>query len=614
MAHLSDTFIALQKTSSRAAYHHHLLSALKKRDLITDEAAQRYAHEAARTGLPLADVLLANSVVTQRSLLVLEASLLGVQLINDEDSPQSGLEDLVSAKDAATFEVLPWKIDDGRLIIATPTAEEFFTTLSRLPAFDLPVEMALVSRARLTQMITERYAQDLRHAAETAVDEIDSCRDFLALSTTKFTTVALLILSAMLAIVFAPHLFVASLSLWAVAVMLAGAAMKLLALLPLQNKNQIAAQSRSDLPFMSVMVPLFREEDIAAKLLRRLARLNYPPHLLEILLILEEKDTQTRSLIAQSALPAWFRVIVVPNGPITTKPRAMNFALHFARGDIIGIYDAEDAPAPDQLLRVARRFQTAPQNVGCIQGILDYYNPKASWIARCFTIEYAVWFRMILPGLMRLNLPLPLGGTTLFIRRRVLDHIGAWDAHNVTEDADLGIRLARYGYRTEMLPSVTREEANFRMLPWMRQRSRWLKGYMVTYLVNMRRPVHLARQLGLRGFLGFQLLFFVAINQFLLAPWLLSFWGISFGLDHPATAIFSANAIFGLTLLMIGAELLNISVTLFALKSCTHRGLFRSLPLMLFYMPMGSIAAMKALYELIFDPFYWDKTAHGITT
>lgn len=221
---------------------------------------------------------------------------------------------------------------------------------------------------------------------------------------------------------------------------------------------------------------------------------------------------------------------------------------------------------------------------------------------------------MILPGLMRLNLPLPLGGTTLFIRRRVLDHIGAWDAHNVTEDADLGIRLARYGYRTEMLPSVTREEANFRMLPWMRQRSRWLKGYMVTYLVNMRRPIHLARQLGLRGFLGFQLLFFVAINQFLLAPWLLSFWGISFGFDHPATAIFSANAIFGLTLLMIGAELLNISVTLFALKSCTHRGLFRALPLMLFYMPMGSIAAMKALYELIFDPFYWDKTAHGITT
>jgi cellulose synthase/poly-beta-1,6-N-acetylglucosamine synthase-like glycosyltransferase len=186
----------------------------------------------------------------------------------------------------------------------------------------------------------------------------------------------------------------------------------------------------------------------------------------------------------------------VPLGTLQTKPRALNYALSFAKGSIIGVYDAEDAPAPDQLHVVVNRFAQRGPEVVCLQGQLDFYNSHSNWLAHCFTVEYATWFRIMLPSLERLGLAIPLGGTTLFFRRDILESLGGWDAHNVTEDADLGIRLARHGYRTEIIDTVTQEEANARAWPWVKQRSHWLKGYAITYGVHMRSPLKLWRDLG----------------------------------------------------------------------------------------------------------------------
>ena len=187
------------------------------------------------------------------------------------------------------------------------------------------------------------------------------------------------------------------------------------------------------------------------------------------MLVLEQHDTVTRDTIARTELPSWISVIEVPSANrLTTKPRALNYALDFCRGSIIGVWDAEDAPEPDQIEKVVTSFQDAPESVACLQGVLDYYNPKTNWISRCFTIEYATWWRMILPGVAQLGLVIPLGGTTLFFRRNILEKLCGWDAHNVTEDADLGIRLARHGYVTELIPTVTFEEANCRAWPWVK--------------------------------------------------------------------------------------------------------------------------------------------------
>ena len=171
----------------------------------------------------------------------------------------------------------------------------------------------------------------------------------------------------------------------------------------------------------------------------------------------------------------------MPADALKTKPRAMNYALPFCRGDIVGVYDAEDRPDPGQIRAVVQHLQAAPPEVACVQGYLDFYNSADNWLSRCFTLEYAIWFRVVLLGVQRLGLPIPLGGTSVFFRRGVLEQIGAWDAHNVTEDADLGMRLARFGYRCEMIASTTWEEANCRVGPWIRQRSRWLKGYALTW-------------------------------------------------------------------------------------------------------------------------------------
>lgn len=334
---------------------------------------------------------------------------------------------------------------------------------------------------------------------------------------------------------------------------------------------------------------------------------------MEVLVLLEECDHATRQVMEQIALPDWIRPLVVPDGTPRTKPRAMNYALDVCAGDVIGIYDAEDAPAPDQLRQVAQAMTDAPSDLAGVQGVLDYYNAGRNWIARCFTIEYASWFRLILPGMRRLGFAIPLGGTTVFCRRDALLRVGGWDAHNVTEDADLGIRLARFGYRVELLPSTTEEEANCRPLPWVRQRSRWLKGYLATYLVHMRQPIRLFRDLGPRQFLGVQLHFITALSQFFLAPLLWSFWLVPLGLSHPLEAVVPSIALTLLAAGFITVELLTITIGIIATRAAHLRHLTLWVPSLHLYYPMAVLAAYKALAELIFAPFYWDKTQHGIS-
>jgi cellulose synthase/poly-beta-1,6-N-acetylglucosamine synthase-like glycosyltransferase len=366
------------------------------------------------------------------------------------------------------------------------------------------------------------------------------------------------------------------------------------------------------LPRVSVLVPLFREREIAGALIRRLQLLTYPKALLDVILVLEEGDTVTRHTLTVTRMPSWIRVIEVPaHGGLTTKPRAMNYALDFCKGDIVGVWDAEDAPDPDQIERVVAHFATADRRVVCVQGILDFYNPRSNWRARCFTIEYTGWFRIILPGIARLRLVVPLGGTTLFFRRAALEQLGGWDAHNVTEDADLGVRLARAGWRTEIIDSVTHEEANHRAWPWVKQRSRWLKGFMVTYLVHMRHPWQLWRDLGAWRFLGFQAFFLGTLGQFLLAPVLWSLWPLAFGLLPPITTGPSDAVLTAATVLFLSTELLGIGVGLAAVTASRRRFLLPFVPTMFFYFPLGVLAAYKALWELCFRPYFWDKTQHG---
>ncbi|MBP9048073.1 MAG: glycosyltransferase family 2 protein [Tabrizicola sp.] len=577
-----------------------------------DDMLTALSHQGREAGR-LPDVLRARGLVVERDLLGVDARNWGIRLVDlDTALPDPRLIDAVGVQDCLRHGLVPWQKIGDVTIVATSRPEEFRRLRPMLEARLGPVAAGLASARAILAAIHALRGELLAHAAENRVAAHESCRNWPRLHQSPLAMAVLAVtLAALLVAPLATGLAGLTFAVFSLACI---ALLKIAATIAALRAPLPGHEPASDAiaPVVSVIVALYREADIAPRLVRRLARLDYPAELLDVILAVEAEDHITLDALATAELPPWMRIVVVPEGQVKTKPRALNHAFDHARGAIIGVYDAEDAPDPDQLLRVVARFQRSGPEVACLQGTLDYYNPRTNWLSRCFTIEYAGWFRLVLPGLARLGLVVPLGGTTLFFRRDVLDRLGAWDAHNVTEDADLGIRLARYGYRTELIDTITHEEANCRALPWIKQRSRWIKGYMMTWAVHMRQPRLLWRQLGPKGFLGFQVLFLGTIAQFLLAPLLWSFLLLPFGFDHPLYAAMPVPAVWAMAAIFFLSEAANILIGALGLGRTKHGlSLIWVLTLKIYY-PLASLAAYKGLLELATRPFYWDKTTHGL--
>ena len=589
---------------------------LMDRGLVTPRDMAETLAEGAVTHVPLDRLMRSKALVSGADMLDSRALAAGkMRLDRASRPPDPTLSQLLSPAFCLEHSVLPWMRIGDAVLVATSRPSQIPALAEILRARIGKVHVALAAEEEIQAVVAERHALDLVDLAETQVPAAESCRDINKMTPFRALLASLFFGLCIAALVLQPRIFFLTVVLVAIVNLLATQGLKIAAFL-YGRKKPLPAPAAVDLPekpVVSMLVPLYREKDIARALVERLSRLTYPKALLDVVLALEASDAQTRAALDDISLPPWMRVVEIPDGSIRTKPRALNYALRFARGDIVGIWDAEDAPATDQIDRVVEHFQRAKPDVACLQGILDYYNPQANWLSRCFTIEYATWFRVILPGAARMGFAIPLGGTTLFLRRSAIEQVRGWDAHNVTEDADLGIRLARHGYRTEIINTVTREEANNRVLPWIRQRSRWLKGYMITWRVHMRRPLRLLRELGPWKFFGFQLFFLTAILQFLLAPALWSFWVVVFGFDHPFTDILPEGWIGGLVALFLLTEAISLLIGYVAVARSQHDNLLVWVPTMLLYFPLGVAAAYKALAEVSVAPFYWDKTHHGVS-
>ncbi|MEP5632758.1 MAG: glycosyltransferase [Tateyamaria sp.] len=568
---------------------------------------------------PLGEILVAEGHV-QRSdvhkVLAIQHNTDFINLVRNPPAPP--MAHVFSATICQRFGVVPWRWIGTTLLVATSRPDRMKALVDALPPDSAELLPVIANQEEINRQIGVLHGAELAQNAVTKAPERMSCRRW-STGTTWGTLHQISVAVACLALAVAfPAWFATILIGWAVVTLALTTTLKALAIGALvthrvpASTEPIAPIPIARQPRVSVMVPLFKEDRIAEALIRRLEKLTYPKALLEVILVLEAKDSITRATLEHTDLPNWMRVIEVPDdGTITTKPRALNYALDFCDGDIIGVWDAEDAPEPDQLEKVVAHFANAAPKVACVQGILDYYNPRQNWIARCFTIEYASWWRLVLPGVARLGLVIPLGGTTLFFRRHILEELGGWDAHNVTEDADLGIRLARSGYTTDLISTVTYEEANCRAWPWVKQRSRWMKGYLVTYFVHMRDPIALLRDLGFVRFVGLQVMFLATVSQFATLPLLWSFWLPALGLPHPVITTLGAGVVWPLAFFFIAAELLNIVIGLLAVSDQNRRHLLPWVVTLIFYFPLGALAAYKALYELVTNPFYWDKTQHG---
>ncbi len=381
-----------------------------------------------------------------------------------------------------------------------------------------------------------------------------------------------------------------------------------------------AIDAIDEFPFYTILVPLYHERKILPTLVERLRRIDYPPARLEILLLIESDDEETQRAASDYRFPAHIRTVLMPAGQPRTKPRALNIALQQARGEFTVVYDAEDQPEPDQLRKAVAAMRALPPDVVCLQARLNFYNQRQSVLTRLFTIDYAVWYSQFLPGLTsglaRPGTFVPLGGTSNHFRVEKLREIGGWDPFNVTEDCDLGVRLGRAGLRVAMLDSTTWEEAVTRVRPWIRQRSRWVKGYLQTYLVHMRRPLLLLKELGPRGFSDFQMLVGAGSLLLLINPPMWALTALYFESKGTDVGNFIETLfprpIYYLALL----SLLSWNFIFFYCGAyvCVRHGLAdltRYTLLAPLYWIIMSIGAWTGLIGLIHNPFYWVKTEHG---
>lgn len=380
--------------------------------------------------------------------------------------------------------------------------------------------------------------------------------------------------------------------------------------------KELSAIDEDFLPVYSILCPLYKEAAVLPQFRKAIEKLDWPKDKLDVLLLLEEDDAETLAAVHAAEWPTYVRHIIVPHSFPKTKPKACNYGLALlARGTYVVIYDAEDIPEPLQLKKAYLAFQRVPENVRCLQAKLNYYNPKQNLLTKLFAAEYALWFDVMLPGMHAMNTAIPLGGTSNHFRVEDLRALEGWDPFNVTEDCDLGARLFRRGYRTAVIDSVTLEEANSRLWSWLKQRSRWLKGYIQTYLVHMRNPVAFVRAHGAHA-LAFQFIVGGKVAFMLINPLLWLATIAYFALNEfvgPTIEALYPGPVFGMavTSLVFG----NFLHLYYYMIGCARRGQWWAIKYVFlapFYWLLASLGAYLAVVQLLFKPHYWEKTRHGL--
>ena len=377
------------------------------------------------------------------------------------------------------------------------------------------------------------------------------------------------------------------------------------------NENELAVLRDEELPTYTILLPMYRESAAIGQLIGAVEAIDYPKHKLDVLLLLESDDDRTRDALEQVGIPSHWNVLKLPKGGPRTKPRACNYGLLFGRGDYLVIYDTEDMPDRDQLKKVLAAFGKSSNDTICFQCLLKFYNRSRTMLSRLFTLEHWYWFDSIMPGMSSLDIPIPMGGTSNHFRTAKLRALGAWDPFNLTEDTDLSVRLSVENQRARILRSMTTEEANPRIVNWIRQRTRWMKGYVQTFLVYNRNPFTVVHDLGLKAWLT--LLLFVGGTPFvhLSAPLL---WGVALaGLFVAPTALqqlFTPLVVY----LALGGVLASMFLGIYMhMLAAFHRGDDRLLPVALFtplYRLLQTVASYRALAQMLRRPHYWEKTEH----
>lgn len=591
--------------------------------LVSEEQLEDALRLQERVGGRLGHLLLHERAVDETQVAEQVASQLRLPLADLADvRPDPQALELVPEPVARRHRLVPLAIDGHVLhvAVADPLDEHALAELHRHT--QLPVKLVLATRSGIEALLQRTYAtRYVRIATTELLNRSPEESAYRVLSGRQKAFFSFLVVASVVFLLYDPIATVIAFNIASILFYAGFSAYKFKLIedalghdleLPVSDA-EIATLDERALPVYTILVPLYREANVASRIVRALDRLDYPRSKLDVKLIVEADDAETQAALAATGLPPHLKVVVVPDAQPKTKPKACNYGLIQAEGRYVVIYDAEDRPEPDQLKKAVVAFSKAEPRVVCIQCKLNYYNRDQNVLTRWFTSEYSSWFDLFMPGLDAAGSPIPLGGTSNHLVREKLIELGAWDPFNVTEDADLGIRLHRAGYKTAIIDSTTFEEANSELYNWIRQRSRWVKGYIQTWLVHMRHPVRLLHQIGWRSFVSFQFVIAGTFVGFLLNPfyWVLT----SLWLATQAGVIRELFPSFVFYAAAFGLFVGNFVFTYVNVVGTMRRGyhdLVKYALLSPLYWALMSVGAWKGFLQLFYRPFYWEKTVHGL--
>lgn len=615
--------------------------------LVTPEQLERALDRAASEGGLLGRHLILEAGLDRRRVYEVLARQWDAPLVDlMAEPPADSLMEKLGYSELGEPQWLPWRMDGDVLVVASavaPSAEIVEEATRRFGAAG--VEFRTTTDWDINQSIQRSFRRHLLYeSAERLAEERPGESARIALTRWQRYLPVVLVAGTMLAFVISPLTAIIVLLAAANIVFLVSIGFKSLASLRYpfdQLHDSAVAKARdrerarrglppveeervpdSELPVYTILVPVFREANIIDKLLTNLGQLDYPRSKLDVLVLLEEDDAETIAAAKASRPPEYVRILVVPKGDPQTKPRACNYGLTFARGDYVVIYDAEDRPEPGQLRAsiaafTQDEFEREHLNPGrkpliCVQAALNYFNADQNVLTRLFTIEYTHWFDSMLPGLDNSGIPLPLGGTSNHFVTSLLKEVGAWDPWNVTEDADLGLRAAVDGYRVGVINSTTWEEACSQVPAWIKQRTRWIKGYMITSAVNTRNSVRYMKSTGIAGAVGFLGLILGTPLAFLAYPLVVGFTVVTYiGYDIVGLVLPSWLLVGGVVSMLFGNAMMIIVSGLATLRRHGWRIAIFAL-LNPFYWVLHSVAAWRAAWQMLTSPHKWEKTPHGL--
>jgi cellulose synthase/poly-beta-1,6-N-acetylglucosamine synthase-like glycosyltransferase len=595
---------------------------LTRSGLVTDDQLQRAMLEYSRTGDPLGDILVAHESISEDVLVAALSEIHQMQRVGlSEFEPDLEVARRLPEPIARTLQVVPVAATDDLVLLAVPRPLDAEASAAVEEALGSPFRQLLANRTELDQLLQRVHSAGYAEISTHAMMELrpDESAHVVVSGGQKATLVCAMMVVVICGVIWPMSTLIGLVGVCSFLYLVVSVYKFRLTLRALGTHletdvtdDEIAALDERTLPIYTILVPLYKEAAIVPRLVRDLNALDYPRTRLDVKLLCEEEDRETIDTILALQLPPHFHLVIVPDSQPKTKPKACNYGLQLSTGHFCVIFDAEDRPDPDQLKKAVIAFGAVAKNVVCVQAKLNHFNQDQNMLTAWFANEYSMHFELVLPAMGAAGSPIPLGGTSNHFITSKLRELGAWDPFNVTEDADLGIRLHREGYRTAMIDSTTLEEANSNVPNWIRQRSRWNKGYIQTWLVHMRNPIALLSQTGLRGFASFNLTmgsaFLLLINPVFWALTTLYIFTRAGFIEQlfPGIIFYAASA-----MLFIG----NFVFVYLNVAGSLQRGEFgltRTALLSPLYWGLMSWAAWKGFIQLFTNPFYWEKTTHGL--